>query len=48
MTLLAFLDAISPILLGLAFLLCIAVAMIQPRRVPARAISHIREVPLPR
>lgn len=45
MTLLAFLDAISPIMLGLTATLLLAVAMIQPRRVPARSNSHIGEVP---
>jgi hypothetical protein len=48
MTPLAFLVAISPILLGLAATLLLAVALIQPRRVPARNLSRIREVPFPR
>ena len=34
---------ISPILLGLAFVLLVAVALIQPRHVPARSSSQIRE-----
>jgi hypothetical protein len=48
MTVLEFLVAISPILLGLTATLLLAVALIQPRRVPARNVSQIREVPFPR
>ena len=44
MTLLQFLDAISPILLGLTLTLGLAVALIQPRRVKARSTSQIRGV----
>lgn len=48
MTLLAFLVAISPILLGLAFVLLLAVVFIEPRRQTARSTTPIREVPFPR
>ena len=48
MRLLDILTGIAPILLYLAAALCLAVAFIQPRRVPARSTSSIRGASLPR
>lgn len=48
MTTFQFLTAIAPVPLGLTPALFAAVVLLQPRRVPARATSQIREVQLPR
>jgi hypothetical protein len=48
MRLLDLLVGISPVLLGLAAALLVAVALLQPRHVPARSATRLREVQSPR
>jgi hypothetical protein len=48
MSVLDFISAIAPLPLGLIAALLIAIALLQPRHVPARNVSQIREVRLPR